>query len=159
MTPSIDSHDLRDRSDIVCLVNRFYDRVRADPILGPIFNDIARVHWETHLPKMYDFWDTMLFRAGNFRGNPLAAHARLIPQADMSKATFDQWLKLFTETVRELFEGSNAGLILRIAEDMANVIHSKINQVPDPRFDPARLTTEQKARDSQSRNGADQAPV
>jgi hypothetical protein len=29
---------------------------------------------------------------------------------------------------------------------MANVIYSKINAVPDPRFDPANLTPEQRER-------------
>lgn len=146
MTSASSRHDLQNRSDIIRLVDRFYERVGADPILGPIFNDIALVHWKRHLPKMYDFWDTVLFRAGTFRGNPLVAHAKLVPVADMSKGTFDHWLTLFSETVSDLFEGANATLILRSAEDMANVIYSKINNVPDPRFDPANLTPERKAR-------------
>ena len=146
MTSASPLHDLTCRADIIRVVDAFYDRIRRDEKLGPIFNDIARVNWETHLPKMYDFWDTVLFRAGTFRGNPLAAHAKLVPVADMGKASFDHWLKLFTETVNELFEGTHAAIILRSAEDMANVIFSKINQVPDPRFDPANLTPEQRER-------------
>jgi len=138
--------DLNGRDDIVRLVDRFYDHIREDEKLGPIFDKIAQVNWETHLPKMYDFWDTVLFRAGTFRGNPLAAHAKLTPLTDMGRATFDHWLVLFKATVAELFEGENAGHIVRCAEDMANVIYSKINDVPDPRFDPANLTPEQKAR-------------
>lgn len=138
--------DLTSRADIIRLVDAFYDRIRRDEKLGPIFNDIAQVNWETHLPKMYDFWDTVLFGAGTFRGNPLAAHAKLVSTADMSKASFDHWLELFTATVHDLFQGTNAAVILRSAEDMANVIYSKINQVPDPRFDPANLTPEQRER-------------
>lgn len=138
--------DLTSRTDIIRLVDAFYDRIRRDEKLGPIFNDIAQVNWETHLPKMYDFWDTVLFGAGTFRGNPLAAHAKLVSTADMSKASFDHWLALFTATVHDLFQGANAAVILRSAEDMANVIYSKINQVPDPRFDPANLTPEQRER-------------
>jgi hypothetical protein len=34
---------------------------------------------------------------------------------------------------------------------MANVIYSRINQVPDPRFDPAKLTAEQRERYSRYR--------
>ncbi|MGK0188831.1 MAG: hemoglobin [Verrucomicrobiales bacterium] len=135
-----------DRAGIVLLVNRFYDRIRVDDQLGPVFSDVANVNWESHLPRMYDFWDTVLFRSGTFRGNPIEAHAKLISQTDMSKAKFDHWLELFRETVAELFEGENAGHIVRCAEDMANVLYSKINKVPDPRFDPANLTDEQRAR-------------
>lgn len=146
MNTALSRHDIRDRSDIVRLVDAFYDRIRSDARLGPIFNDIARVDWSTHLPKMYSFWDTVLFGAATFRGNPLAAHAKLLPQADMGRDSFDRWLELFQQTVGDLFEGTNAEVIVRSAEDMANVIYSKIHQVPDPRFDPAHLTPEQRAR-------------
>ena len=148
--------DLSDRDDIVRLVDRFYEHVRDDAKLGPVFSEIADVDWETHLPKMYDFWDTVLFRAGTFRGNPIGAHAKLVPLTDMGKPTFDHWLELFSSTVAELFEGENAGHIVRCAEDMANVLYSKINKVPDPRFDPANLTPEQKARYASYKEGTEQ---
>ncbi|MFU8894735.1 MAG: group III truncated hemoglobin, partial [Luteolibacter sp.] len=107
---------------------------------------VANVDWDTHLPKMYDFWDTVIFNAGTFRGNPLAAHARLVPLTDMGKDKFDRWLTLFHHTVDSLFAGEKAEHIKNAAADMANVIYSKINHVPDPRFDPANLTPEQRER-------------
>jgi len=147
--------DITGREDLMKLVDAFYGKVRADKTLGHIFDEVARVHWETHLPKLYDFWDTVLFRAGTFRGNPLAAHASLLDRADMSWPVFQRWLELFRETVNELFQGENAGHILRCAEDMARVIHSKIHAIPDPRLDPSRLTAEQKARYASYRESAD----
>ena len=47
--------DITDRRDVACLVNVFYDRVRDDDVLEPIFDDIAHVDRATHLPRMYDF--------------------------------------------------------------------------------------------------------
>lgn len=138
--------NLTDRQGIVRLVDRFYERIREDDQLGPVFSEVAKVNWETHLPKMYDFWDTVLFRSGTFRGNPIGAHAKLVLHTDMSWAKFDHWLGMFRESVAELFQGENADHIVRCAEDMANVLYSKINNVPDPRFDPANLTDEQRAR-------------
>lgn len=138
--------DLNGRPEIEKLVNSFYGRVRADKILGFIFDDVARTNWETHLPKMYAFWETVMFRSGGFTGNPLVGHAKLVPLTDMGRDKFDHWLRLFCATVDDLFAGENANHIKRCAEDMANVIHARINQVPDPRFDPARLTPEQRER-------------
>ncbi len=46
----------------------------------------------------------------------------------------------------ELFTGENATHIKACATDMANVIHSKINAIPDARFDPSKLTDEQRAK-------------
>lgn len=122
--------DILGRDDIVRLVNAFYAKVRADEPLGNVFDGVAKVDWETHLPKLYDFWDTVLFRAGTFRGNPIAAHKKLVDQADLSWPMFERWLGLFRGTVDELFTGENAGHIIRCAEDMARVIHSKIHDTP-----------------------------
>ena len=70
--------------------------------------------------------------------------ARLVPLTAMGREQFDRWLALFEETVDELFTGENAGHIKRCAADMANVIHPKINAVPD--FNPMKITAEQRAR-------------
>jgi len=138
--------DLAGRADIERLVNAFYARVQRDDLLGFIFTDIAKTDWATHLPKMYAFWETMIFRTGSYTGSPLAAHAKLTAFTSMGGPQFERWLNLFTSTVDELFAGDKAEHIKRAAEDMANVIHSRINNVPDARFDPANLTPEQRAR-------------
>ena len=134
------------RAEIVTLVNTFYDRVRTDEVLGSIFDKIAQTNWTTHLPKMYGFWETVLFRSGGYTGNPLAAHAKLVPQTEMGRAQFDRWLTVFRSTVDDLFAGEKADHIKSCAEDMANVMYARINGVPDPRFDPANLTPEQRER-------------
>lgn len=127
MAPNTSSRpDLANRDDIVRLVNRFYERIREDEKLGPVFNHIAAIDWDTHLPKMYDFWDTVMFRSGTYQGNPISAHARLAPLTDMGWDKFEHWLSLFRDTVDELFDGDKAGHIVRCAEDMANVLYSKI---------------------------------
>lgn len=146
--------DLADRFDIERLVNAFYEKVRADDLLGFIFDEVARTDWAAHLPKMYAFWERVLFGSGDYAGNPLAAHARLVPLTEMGRAQFDRWLALFHATVDELFAGERAGHIKRCAEDMAHVIYSRINQVPDPRFDPASLTPEQRQRYARYREQA-----
>lgn len=138
--------DLEGRTGIVRLVNAFYERVRSDDLLGFIFDEVAGVDWDAHLPKMYAFWETVLFRSGGYTGNPLAAHAKLVPLTGMGKPQFDRWLELFRATVDDLYAGENAEHIKNCAADMAAVIHGKINQIPDPRTDPANLTPEQRAR-------------
>lgn len=138
--------DLNGRVEIETLVNAFYEKVRRDELLGFIFDQVAQTNWTTHLPKMYAFWETVMFRSGGFTGNPIAAHAKLLSQTAMGREQFDRWLWLFKATVDELFVGENADHIKSCAQDMANVIYSKINAVPDPRFDPANLTPEQRER-------------
>lgn len=142
----MDKPDIAGRAEIETLVNTFYDRVRGDEVLGFIFNEVAHTNWIAHLPKMYAFWETVLFRSGGYTGNPLAAHAKLVPLTTMGREQFDRWLMLFRGTVDDLFAGEKAEHIKNCAEDMANVIHARINNVPDARFDPANLTAEQRER-------------
>ena len=63
--------DITTREDIELLVNSFYDKVKKDEIIGFFFNDIAKTNWQTHLPKMYNFWQALLFADIKFEGNPM----------------------------------------------------------------------------------------
>ncbi|MFV0416505.1 MAG: group III truncated hemoglobin [Chthoniobacterales bacterium] len=138
--------DIGSREDVESLVNHFYNKVRKDTLIGPIFDEVVKIDWETHLPKMYNFWETVLLGSNSFRGNPLGAHMALTAETEMSWPKFQRWLQLFNETLDDLFQGERTEHARRGAEDMANVIYSRINNVPDPRFDPANLTPEQRAR-------------
>ena len=97
--------DIESRDEIVLLVDAFYHRVRADQLIGPIFEDVARVHWDSHLPKMYAFWESILFGTATFKGNPLAVHSALARLTPMTAREFDRWVALFHATVDDLFAG------------------------------------------------------
>ena len=146
--------DLADRAGIERLVDAFYERVRADERLGFIFDRVAQTDWSVHLPRMYAFWETVLFRSGGYTGSPLAAHARLVSLTGMGRPQFDRWLELFCGTVDALFAGPNAEHIKSCAADMANVILRRINSPADGHSGPAKLTPEQRARDSACRGAA-----
>ena len=95
---------LQGREDLEKLVDRFYARVREDELIGPIFNDVAKVNWETHTEKIYNFWDTLLFGAENYEGRPFPPHIPL----KLKPEHFKRWLELFFDTVDESFEGQKA---------------------------------------------------
>ena len=97
--------DLSSRPDVERLVDAFYDRVREDDLLGPIFNDVARVDWAEHLPKMYAFWEAVLFGVPGFKGNPMATHLALAQRTPLTSVEFDRWIGLFHETIDTLFAG------------------------------------------------------
>lgn len=119
--------DIRNREDLAVLVDTFYERIREQPQLGPIFDQIAEVDWQTHLPKMVDFWEKALFRSGDYNGNPLRTHLNLSTRIALDRPLFDLWKQLFDSSVDELFQGERAGHIKRIAADMAQVMHSRIS--------------------------------
>ena len=89
-------------------MDAFYEQVRADDILGVIFDDVAHVDWERHLPKMYAFWESVLFGAPGFKGNPLAMHRELARHTPLTSVEFDRWLDRFHATLDSLFAGPMA---------------------------------------------------
>ena len=93
------SHDTATDAAIRDLVDAFYAKVRLDAQLGPIFETALHGQWDRHLPKMYDFWSSVMNTTGRYKGNPMATHMRLPP---FPPALFERWLALFTETAREL---------------------------------------------------------
>jgi hemoglobin len=101
-------HDIENSDDVKLLIDSFYTRVREDDVIGYIFNDIAKVDWPKHLPRMYAFWEFLLLQKESYQGNPLEPHRRLHAMVPLTEAHFTRWLKLFTETVDSLFKGLRA---------------------------------------------------
>jgi len=118
--------DIENRNDIELLINSFYNKVKKDTTIGYIFNDVAKVNWEAHLPVMHDFWETVIFSKSTYEGNPMVVHQYLHERTPLNSDHFKQWLHLFTTTVDELFEGKNAGLAKQRAAGIAAVMQIKI---------------------------------
>lgn len=119
--------DMETREDIILFVNSFYQKVEKDPTIGYIFTDIAKVDWSHHLPRMYDFWESVLFGKAVFKGNPMEVHFSLNAKEKLEARHFERWKELFTETIRELFEGEQAEEAIKKAGAIANLMHFKIN--------------------------------
>jgi hemoglobin len=100
--------DLRNREDIEKLVNNFYDVVKNDSKIGYLFTAIAQVNWEFHLPKMYSFWENVIFFTGDYDGNPMEKHKELNGKSKLNEEHFQHWNILFCKTVDSLFEGKKA---------------------------------------------------
>ena len=118
-------HDIRNRDDIIKLVDKFYEKVVKDDIIGHIFNEVVHVDWKAHLPRMYDFWENILFYSGNYSGSPMVVHKELHQKSPMNQQHFQHWNDLFSETVDKLFEGVKANEIKERASNIAQVIMYK----------------------------------
>lgn len=99
------------------LVDAFYARVRADPLLGPVFD--ARISdWEPHLQQMRLFWSSVALMSGAYHGRPMPKHLPLPVDA----VHFDRWLELFGQTAREVCPPAAADHFIerarRIAESL-----------------------------------------
>jgi hemoglobin len=111
--------DIKNKDDIKLLVDTFYGKIRENELLGPIFIDLAQVNWEKHLPKMYNFWNMILFDEPGYEGHPLRPHLIINQVQPLTPFHFDTWLNMFDATVDELFEGEKADEIKTRAKNVA----------------------------------------
>jgi len=118
-------NDITTTQDIQLLVNTFYDKVKTTEI-GFFFNDVVNVNWEKHLPKMYIFWESVLFATTKFDGNPMGAHFPINEKVAMEKHHFETWLKHWKETIDQLFSGEIADSAKNKAENIANLMSYKM---------------------------------
>ena len=109
--------DIDSPEDIKLFVDEFYDKVRRDELIGPVFLKVIPDDWQPHLNKMYAFWNAVLFGVSGFKGNPFARHAPL----QIEQEHFDRWLTLFYKTINNHFEGSVADDTKRRAGIMAEM--------------------------------------
>lgn len=119
--------DIKNIEDIVLLVDSFYKKVNSDRLLSPVFNDIAKVNWEEHLPVMYSFWSAVLFDTSTYKGQPLASHMDL----PIGTEHFRRWLELFKQTVDENFAGENAAEAKQKADSIAWIFQTKLGLIND----------------------------
>lgn len=110
---------IENRDDIKIFVNRFYEKVKTDPLLSPAF---SHVDWVTHLPKMYNFWSSLLLGDQSYNGTPLRHHLNF----PTGKEHFNKWLLLFNETINENFSGDKAKEVKDRALAIAGVFQFKM---------------------------------
>ena len=111
----LDEHILRN------LVHRFYDRVRADAVLGPVFAERI-ADWTPHLERMVAFWSSVALMTGQYHGAPMPAHAEL----PVTWAHFDRWLALFRATAEEVCPPAGAALVIDRAGRIARSLHMAV---------------------------------
>ncbi|MGL1886474.1 MAG: group III truncated hemoglobin [Reichenbachiella sp.] len=117
---------LENREDIILLVDTFYKKATTDHVIGHFFTEVIQLDFEKHMPKMYDFWETTLFHVGAYKGNPMQVHHDLSAKSPLKKEHFDQWLKMWLETIDELFEGPKAESAKQRATSIATMMQIKV---------------------------------
>ena len=65
--------ELRDE-DLYPLLEAFYATVEREPLLAPYF---APVDMTAHMPRIVDFWSTLLFHTARYSGTAFRPHAMM----------------------------------------------------------------------------------
>lgn len=119
-------NDINSPEDIKLLVNKFYDGVKQDSILGHIFHEIIGEDWSHHLPIMYRFWETVLLNTTGYTGNAVQKHITVDKRIPLEQKHYDQWLLLWKKTIDSLFAGEVAENAKKRASMMMQLIAMKV---------------------------------
>lgn len=122
--------DLQNRQDVETLVNAFYEQVQDDEVIGYMFQEVAQVDWPTHLPRMYSFWESVLWGKRTFKGNPMETHIHLNKKERFSEAHFERWIALWERTIDAHFAGETADEAKRRAHSIRNIMAYKLKANP-----------------------------
>ncbi|MGJ8732369.1 MAG: group III truncated hemoglobin [Cellulophaga sp.] len=120
--------ELTTKESVYVLVSAFYDKIRKDETLGPIFNGII-TDWDHHLQHLTNFWSNQLFiERGTYKGNPIAVHNKVdnFTGNTINEMHFGIWLNHWFATLDELFEGDNVNIAKNRARNMGSNIHIHI---------------------------------
>ena len=133
MTQAIEKPAEITEENIRRLVDAFYARVRADSVLGPIFERAIPGDWQPHLEKMYAFWSSVMLTSGRYKGNPVVKHFAI---PGMTPELFSRWLQLFDAACRELFDDRVRAAFRGKAERIAESLKLALFYRPDRPWAP-----------------------
>jgi len=122
-------NDIQHRKDIKKLVFTFYEKVKQDETLGPIFNTII-TNWDDHIERLTDFWETNLLFVTKFKGNPIKVHNQVdqFCKNQITNIHFGIWLRLWINTIDQLYAGDLATLAKNRARKMGTTLFIRMFQ-------------------------------
>ncbi len=120
---SVSSTPQLDHATLPILLRRFYDQVRRDAELGPVFNDAVH-DWTEHLDRLEDFWSSVMLASGRYKGNPVVIH--LIHANRITPGMFSRWLELWEQTTGELLPDEVARTLQAKARRIAKSLQAAI---------------------------------
>lgn len=111
--------DLDSPERIAEFLQYFYAKLLKDPVLAPIFIDVAKIDITTHLQHIQAYWEKLLLGKDDYHRHTMNIHRQLHGKRALTKADFDRWLDFFVCTVHEHYAGPTAERAVLVAGHIA----------------------------------------
>ncbi len=123
--------------EIEMLIDTFYEKVLEHEELSYFFSE-AVMNWEFHKQMFIKYWSKQILFTDSYEGSPLHRHIEVDQKFGRSftKYHFEEWARLWVETIDILFEGDKAELAKESGVNMAKNIYLKmfVNRKPEPLY-------------------------
>lgn len=117
------ARDIRDE-DLFALLTRFYDTVERDELLAPYFRS---VDMDAHMPRIVDFWSTLVFDTHRYSGNAFEPH---LGMPGLTADHFVRWVETMERTVDAHGAGPAAEHMKELARRIAVSMQLRLRIVP-----------------------------
>jgi len=119
--------DIESRAELEEFLKAFYKKAFADELISHFFLEVVPLDLKTHIPIIANFWESIIFNKHNYRKNVMEVHEHIHHLSNIKKEHLDRWVKLFTETLDENFEGEKTELMKQRAKSIATLMDIKLN--------------------------------
>ena len=117
-------------ADLHALLTAFYESVEGEPLLAPYF---AVVDMQAHMPRIVDFWSTVLWQTGRYSGNAFRPHLEM---PGLTGEHFERWLATLERTVDERFAGPSAERMKAMGHRIAYSMQLRLGITPFEDYRP-----------------------
>ena len=121
--------DLEER-DLEPLLHRFYNILTVDPLLARYFE---HVDMDEHIPRIADFWSTLVFDTRRYTGNAFRPH---LDMPDLTAERFARWVETMERTVDADFAGPAAERLKSLAHRIAYSMQLRLRIAPFAPYSP-----------------------
>jgi hemoglobin len=122
-----EKRDIKDRADLLELLESFYSNAFKDELIGRFFTEVVPLDLATHIPIIADFWESVIFGVHAYRKNVMEVHQHIHSLSEIKKEHLDRWVLLFNQNIDEHFIGNKATLMKQRATSIATLMDIKLN--------------------------------
>lgn len=124
---SLPERDLQE-DDLHELLLEFYASVSEDPLLARYFEAIDM---PSHMPRIVDFWSTLLFHSGRYTGNAFRPH---LAMQGLTSAHFARWLETLDATLDARYSGEHVEKMKDFGRRIAISMQLRLRITPDATY-------------------------
>jgi len=120
---SAQREDIRDE-DLAPLLVDFYATIANDALLAPYFEALDMT---AHIPRIADFWSTLLFHSGRYTGNAFRPHLEM---PGLRTEHFERWLATLGATLDASYAGPHTERMKVFAHRVGNSMQLRLGIAP-----------------------------
>ncbi|AHG93220.1 globin (plasmid) [Gemmatirosa kalamazoonensis] len=110
---------------LIPLLTAFYAAIERDDVLRPYF---AGLDMATHIPRIADFWSTVLLLSRRYQGNAFRPHLEM---PGLSAGHFRRWLATLEATIDARHAGPVAEQMKTLGHRIAHSMQLRLGIAPD----------------------------